>query len=192
LNQFAAEHNLTTLDRLKPAQKDARAYKQSLVRELKARDAKATRGLASRDASAHADIKELQLYQAKLMNPDFVFGRGEKHPDGHWSSKYDVSEVPLMQLLEHGTVRDDPMPARDSGSLRQGVFNPEVAATLAKYGWAPGANYGDTMHFDFIEGFNTSVPGGRGPENMKQTRYSPEGDPPAASAGPGHKDEVHK
>jgi len=126
------------------------------------------------------------------MNPDFVFGRGEKHPDGHWSSKYDVSEVPLMQLLEHGTVRDDPMPARDSGSLRQGVFNPEVAATLAKYGWAPGANYGDTMHFDFIEGFNTSVPGGRGPENKKQTRYSPEGDPPAASAGPGHKDEVHK
>jgi len=192
LNQFATEHNLTTLDRMKPAPKDARAYKQALVRELKARDAKATRGLASRDADAHADIKELQVYQAKLMNPDFVFGRGEKHPDGHWGSKYDVSEVPLMQLLEHGTVRDDPMPARETEGARQGVFNPEVAATLAKYGWAPGANYGDTMHFDFIEGFNKSVPGGRGPENMKRTRYSPEGDPAAASAGPGHKDEVKK
>ena len=192
LNQFATAHNLTTLEKMRSAPKDAKTYKQALVRELKARDVKATRGLSSRDADAHADIKELQFYRKKLIDPEFVFGRGEKHSDGHWGSKYDVSQVPLMQLLEHGTVRDDPMPDREASGARQGVYNGEVVATLAKYGWAPGANYGDTMHFDFIEGFNKAVPGGRGSENMKRTRYSPEGDLPTTASASGRKDEAKK
>jgi len=192
LNQFAADHNLTTLDHIRPAPKDAKTYKQSLVRELKARDVKTARGLSSRDADAHADIQALEFYREKLSDPKFVFGRGEKHSDGHWGSKYDVSQVPLMQLLEHGTVHDDPMPDRERSGARQGVYNGEVVATLAKYGWAPGANYGDTMHFDFIEGFNKAVPGGRSSENMKQTRYSPEGDLPTPASPSGSKDEARK
>ena len=88
-----------------------------------------------------------------------------------------------MQLLEHGTVRDDPMPEPAAGGARQGVYNAAVVTTLAKFGWAPGAAYGDTMHFDFVEGFNAQVPGGRSGPNMKRTRYSPEGDlPPPAPA----------
>lgn len=190
LNAFAEGHSLTTLDKMKRAPKDAKAYKQALASELKARNTKTSSALASHDADAHADIKELHFYQQKLGDPAFVFGRGEKHADGHWGSKYDVSSVPLMQLLEHGTVRDDPMPERETGGARQGVYNAEVVATLARYGFAPGANYGDTMHFDFIEGFNKAVPGGRSPQNMKRTRYSPEGDlPPPA---PAHKDESKK
>ena len=192
LNQFAADHNLTTLDHIRPAPKDAQTYKQSLVRELKARDAKTARGLSSRDVDAHADIQALEFYREKLSDPKFVFGRGEKHSDGHWGSRYDVSQVPLMQLLEHGTVHDDPMPDRERSGARQGVYNGEVVATLAKYGWAPGANYGDTMHFDFIEGFNKAVPGGRSSENMKQTRYSPEGDLPTPASPSGSKDEARK
>ncbi|TMQ04975.1 MAG: hypothetical protein E6J90_14260 [Deltaproteobacteria bacterium] len=192
LNQFAVEHNLTPLDKMKRAPKDAKAYKQALASELKGRDTKATKALASRDADAHSDIKELQFYQKKLMDPAFVFGRGEKQDDGHWASKYDVSQVPLMQLLEHGTVRDDPMPERETAGERKGVYNAEVVATLAKFGWAPGANFGDTMHFDFIEGYNKAVPGGRTPQNMKRTRYSPEGDLPPPTATSPHKDEPKK
>lgn len=188
LNQFAADHQLTTLDKMKRAPKDAKAYKQALVSELKTRDGKASKALGSRDADAHADIKELKFYQQKLMDPAFVFGRGEKHDDGHWGSKYDVSQVPLMQLLEHGTVRDDPMPERETSEARKGVYNAEVVATLARFGWAPGANFGDTMHFDFIEGYSKDVPGGRSPQNMKRTRYSPEGDLPPPAPASGHKD----
>jgi hypothetical protein len=192
LNQFAADHALTTLDKMKRAPKDAKAYKQALVSELKARDAKETKKIASHDSDAHADIKELQFYQKKLMDPAFVFGSGDKHADGHWGSTYDVSKVPLMQLLEHGTVRDDPMPEPDTSGPRKGVYNGEVVATLAKFGWAPGANYGDTMHFDFIEGFNKAVPGGRGAQNMKRTRYSPEGDMPPPAPAPDHKAQTEK
>lgn len=192
LNQFAVEHNLTPLDKMKRAPKDAKAYKQALASELKGRDTKGTKALASRDADAHTDIKELQFYQKKLMDPAFVFGRGEKQDDGHWASKYDVSQVPLMQLLEHGTVRDDPMPEREAAGPRKGVYNAEVVATLAKFGWAPGANFGDTMHFDFIEGYSKAVPGGRSAQNMKRTRYSPEGDLPPPTATSPHKDEPKK
>jgi len=183
LSQFATDHHLTTLDKMRPPPRDAQVYKAALVRELKLRNARATTSLGGRDADARADMRELQFYQQKLLDPAFVFGHGEKSDDGHWRSKYGVSEVALMQLLEHGTVRDDPMPEPAAGGARQGVYNAAVVTTLAKFGFAPGAAYGDTMHFDFVEGFNTQVPGGRSGPNMKRTRYSPEGDlPPPAPA----------
>lgn len=84
------------------------------------------------------------------------------------------------------------MPEPDTSGPRKGVYNGEVVATLAKFGFAPGANYGDTMHFDFIEGFNKAVPGGRGVQNMKRTRYSPDGDVPPPAPAAGHKDQIDK
>lgn len=51
-------------------------------------------------------------------------------------------------------------------------------ATLTKLGWSPGAASGDAMQFDFIEGDNKAVPGGRSAANMKRTRYGPECDLP--------------
>lgn len=65
------------------------------------------------------------------------------------------------------------------------AFNAELVVTLARFGWSLGATFGDTMHFDFIEGYSNVVPGGRSGANMKPTRYSPEGDyapPPARRA----------
>ena len=66
------------------------------------------------------------------------------------------------------------------------VYNTEVVATLTRFGWAPGATFGDSMHYDFIQGYNAAVPGGRSMKNMGP-RYSPEGDPvppPAKAAKP--------
>lgn len=148
---------------------------------MKTRDAATAKGLQGKDAAAHADIAALEFYPKKLSDPAFVFGKGVEQADGHFASKYDASKVPLMQLLEKGNVRDDAMPERSGAKDRKEVFNADLVATLAKYGFAPGANYGDTMHFDFIEGYNKAVPGGRSNENMKRTRYSPEGDLPEKS-----------
>lgn len=186
LDAFAAAHQLTPFAKQKKlAQHDGKAFQKSLMAELKSRDATATKTLAKKDGDAHADITALEWYRDRLTNPSFVFGKGvavawenndKSKAATHWESRYDASQVPLMQVLEHGTVRDDAMPARSPGDKKQQVFNGETIATLARYGWAPGAAFGDTMHFDFIEGYNKAVPGGRSGENMEQHRYSPEGD----------------
>jgi hypothetical protein len=67
------------------------------------------------------------------------------------------------------------MPTADTKGGRKGVFNVEVVATLARYGFAPGSTFGDTMHFDFIEGYSKTVPGGRSRANMKRDRLGPRG-----------------
>jgi hypothetical protein len=106
------------------------------------------------------EIVAVQALIHKLADPEKIFG-GVKQADGHWAAKRQSSGAPVMQYLEHGFIRNDDMPNRAAKGARKQVFNAEVAATLARYGWSPGATYGDTMHFDFIEGYAEAVPGGR-------------------------------
>lgn len=87
--------------------------------------------------------------------------------------KPEVVSVPVLQALERGVVENDPMPAR-VGPGRQEVFNRDLVLTLARYGFSPGATYGDTMHFDFIEGYET-IPGGRSAANMQKDTFGPKG-----------------
>lgn len=55
---------------------------------------------------------------------------------------------------------------------------------LARYGFNPGSKFGDTMHFDFIEGYNDLIVGGRkAAENMRMDRASPENGLPPSTAG---------
>lgn len=95
----------------------------------------------------------------------------------HWATKMQVTNAPIMQLVEHGFIRHDDMPARTGAKDMKQVFNAEVATTLARFGFSPGATYRDTMHFDFIEGYS-AAPGGRGQPNMDRTKYGPSGDIP--------------
>jgi hypothetical protein len=57
-----------------------------------------------------------------------------------------ATHAPLMQIIEHGFIRNDAMPAR-AGEDQKQVFNSSVAATLSRYGFAPGAAFRDVMHF---------------------------------------------
>ena len=184
LNDFAKANKLTEFDKQKKwNQKDAKTFKAALIAELKSRGKKVESEMASHEGDGIKDLTELKWYQSKLTDPAFVFGKGvavewsdKDHQHAtHWKSKYDASQIPLMQVLEHGTVRDDAMPESPAGGGKKKIYNGEVIATLARFGWSPGAAFGDTMHFDFIEGYNKAVPGGRSGENMKPTRYSPEG-----------------
>jgi hypothetical protein len=70
------------------------------------------------------------------------------------------------------------MPGRAAGKDRKQVFNAEVATTLARYGFSPGATFRDTMHFDYIDGY-AAAPGGRSQGNTNRTKYGPSGDLPA-------------
>jgi hypothetical protein len=121
------------------------------------------------------EIGVLNYAIKRLDDEQLVFGQGHKNADGTYSTQYKVSEVPLIQYLEHGNIRDDAMPVADSKGGRKGVFNADVVATLARYGFAPGSTFGDTMHFDFIEGYSKTVPGGRSQPNMRKNRYGPRG-----------------
>jgi len=107
----------------------------------------------------------------------------------HWQTKMEATHAPLMQIIEHGFLRNDAMPERAGADQKQ-VFNSAVAATLARYGFAPGAAFRDAMHFDYVAGYS-AVPGGRSQSNMSHTKYGPSGDIPAPASkasGPANKD----
>ena len=108
--------------------------------------------------------------------------RSDKNPTGKLGrTQMDVSESaieavanpPIMQFLERGFIRDD---AFEGGSQRRPkpTFNAEALSTLAKFGFSPGSKFGDTMHFDFIEGYSTLIDGGRSAANIRKDRASPE------------------
>jgi hypothetical protein len=137
------------------------------------------------------EIAALTKWRGRLLDPAFVFGKGEvvsggADEDKHWATVRQVTMVPLMQLIEFGFVRQDDLPARSSSGSKTQVFGVEVVTTLARFGFSPGATYGDTMHFDFIEGY-AHVPGGRSMSNMQMNKYGPTGDPATAAPRPARK-----
>lgn len=121
--------------------------------------------------------KEIRILDAaldKLQDPQQIFGSGAKQKDGTYESELRVTQLPLIQYIERGSIRDDAMPPTTE-RRRKGVFNAEVVAVLGRYGFAPGSTFGDTMHFDFIEGYTNVAPGGRSGANMQPKRYGPRG-----------------
>jgi hypothetical protein len=191
LSDFAKQHQL---QKPKPKQ-SAAGYKPGLQKELAAREKSRNPNDLLSGTYIDNEIAVLTATQRRIHDPKAVFGEGKVVPDPsqatpgaaatgsgpappkHWATKPDVVNVPVMQLIERGFVRHDDMPARSPGGARQEVFNVEVVTTLARFGFSPGATFGDTMHFDFIEGYS-AVPGGRSWVNIDKTRYGPSGDLP--------------
>ncbi len=60
----------------------------------------------------------------------------------------------VSQLLTDGFIRND------APEHVGATFNADTAVALARQGFAPGASYGDMMHFDYIQGFSEEVAGG--------------------------------
>jgi hypothetical protein len=134
------------------------------------------------------EIAALTKWRERLLDPAFVFGQGKVVPGEagqpkHWATVQQGEKVPLIQLIEHGFVRQDDLPTRSSSGSKTEVFGVEVVTTLARYGFSPGAAFGDTMHFDFIQGY-AAVPGGRSQDNMQPNKYGPTGDPAPATPRP--------
>jgi hypothetical protein len=122
---------------------------------------------------AKSRIGRLNHLKDRLLNDlDFAFGqrRKKEHMGGHARQTGDPS---VLQLLELGFIRDDPVPDPGTGKpkKRQVVFNREFFRVMIEHGFDPGAAWGavDTMHFDFVEGFGAikQSKGTFGPEGFR-------------------------
>lgn len=95
-----------------------------------------------------------------------------------------VGDPSVLQLLELGSTRNDPMPTsptttgagtgttggKAAPAKRTQVFNKEFMRVMMEFGFAPGAAWdaADTMHFDFVEGFGVFAnKGSYGPKGLK-------------------------
>lgn len=179
-DELAKRYQLVQRSAFDPKNKKYSTYEKQLRAEIADKKKKAQ---ANAKYANDAMVVRTKLME-KLADPNKVFGQGVKQPDGTWKTKPRFSEVAVMQLLENGFIRNDAMPPLDPKAGRTQVFNAKAAAMLARHGFAPGSSFGDTMHFDFIEGYSDAVAGGRHGDNMKKTRWSPEGDfiPPPSPA----------
>jgi len=128
------------------------------------------------------ELDVLKPAHDNFEDPARVFGtyHKDKKTQALVADDQKVSQVSLMQYLNHGFVRDD---GTDYASLKakgkQGaVFNEDVVATLMRHGFQSGSYFGDTMHFDFVESQTNLVPGGRNRINMSKDRASPENELP--------------
>lgn len=110
------------------------------IQQMKLEDANA------RDAGDKKTLDENAMLERGLSDPQKIFGR-EPGP---------VAQRPAVsQLLASGFIRND-----DAPDHKGATFNAETAVALAQQGFAPGASYGDMMHFDYIQGFDEEVVGG--------------------------------
>lgn len=145
-------------------------------------DMEKTRNDTTHDDAYNAkELATLQATHDNFSNPERVFGRDDPKKKG-LQPKDEVTNVPIMQYLEKGFIRDD---GTDYENAKKGaVFNEDVFATLVRYGFGPGSSFGDTMHFDFLESQANLVPGGRNTINMKANRASADKDLPDATPPP--------
>jgi hypothetical protein len=150
---------------------DLAAYKDMLLQHLKTLE------------SARNDQDEIDFLDGmthRLLNPSTAIGPLTRDGKGGWKQSKSVSAPSILQYAQQGFVANHAMPAASAGQGGQGggmqraVFNREVMVTLVRYGFSPGSTYGDTMHFDFIEGDN-AIPGQRKGKNMSSSQFGPKG-----------------
>jgi hypothetical protein len=123
----------------------------------------------ARDAAAEVWFREELI--KRLSDPDQVFGPGErKEKDGNvsYTASKSVADPTVMQYLERGFVRHDelnvPGDGVDDDTVKK-VFNGEFVQSMLLHGFYTGAAWSssvDTMHFDFLDGYDKIVgsPGG--------------------------------
>ncbi len=105
---------------------------------------------------------KVELIRRLTESPWQVFGieSMKDKATGRTRHKDKVSDVTVMQYLEHGFVRDDAMPDKDGakvgGKGAKGVFNGKFVRCMTQFGFNTLATWEgvDTMHFDFREGFS--------------------------------------
>jgi hypothetical protein len=95
-----------------------------------------------------------------------VFGPGErKEKDGNvtYTASKSVADPTVMQYLERGFVRHDelnvPGDGIDDDTVKK-VFNSEFIQAMLLHGFYTGAAWNssvDTMHFDFLDGYDKIV-----------------------------------
>lgn len=107
-----------------------------------------------------------QLIVRLTTDPTAVFGTSVKDTTGKRKRQDVVSKPSVMQYLERGFTRNDPMqPGGAGGKSKKGVFNAAFIKCMMMFGFDTLAAYSstDTMHFDYVKGFD-SIRGKSGDE----------------------------
>ena len=153
-----------------PARLRLSTYRDSLKEQLGAR-----RNADRTTIHEQHDVENVNDALArKLADPARVYG-GERQKDGSYATIPAVSNVPVLQLLEVGFANDSVAPSANASGLIA-THDVDTVTALARRGFSPGATFGDTMHFDYIQGYNEEVIGGRnnrstfGPNGVKTPR----------------------
>ena len=155
LGAFAQAHGLLDKDAFdaRKQPKLPRGKKPETYREVLQKQISGHRATEESAAMADHDTYSVNdALRAKLMNPDRVFGS---------SATATARDPSVMQLIEHGMILNQEMSGPDAAKDGSSVFNLDTVLTLARHGFAPGMAFGDSMHFDYIEGYNKAVDGGR-------------------------------
>ena len=114
-----------------------------------------------------------EIVQDLETDIDFVFGGNSG------AYKKTVVDPSIMQLLEDGFIRHDPVaPAGADGEAKKTgtrveTFNAEFTAIMMPFGYTPGGAWNssvDTMHYDYRPGYAKLTGGG-----MKSVKYGPKG-----------------
>lgn len=179
LGAFAAAHGFTSQSDFEaakasahgnPRKASAQTYRDSLKEQLDAR-----RNADRTTIHEQHDVENVNDALArKLADPARVYG-GERQKDGSYATIPAVSNVPVLQLLEVGFANDSVAPSANASGLIA-THDVDTVTALARRGFSPGATFGDTMHFDYIQGYNEEVIGGRnnrstfGPNGVKTPR----------------------
>jgi len=119
---------------------------------------------SARDAAGEVWFREELI--KRLSDPEQVFGAGERHEkDGQvtYTAGKAVADPSVMQYLERGFVRHDdlnvPGDGIDDNTVKK-VFNGEFIQSMLLHGFYTGAAWNsavDTMHFDFLDGYDKIV-----------------------------------
>ena len=101
----------------------------------------------------------------------FVFGGRT----GAYTKK--VADPSIMQLLETGFIRNDPVAPSTGAKPKRGgpkeTFNAEFTAIMMQFGFTPGGSWNssiDTMHYDYQPGYQKLTGGG-----MRSVKFGPKG-----------------
>ncbi|MBW3664467.1 MAG: YbgA family protein [Actinobacteria bacterium] len=111
------------------------------------------------------EVQKKQVHIAKLERPDygFIFGKVKLRRRGGertWQPQLQAGDPSVWQLLDKGFVRRDAEPGTGADRSELGLgMNRLFYEVMVEHGFDPGGAWDsmDTMHFDFVEGFDAVV-----------------------------------
>ena len=176
---YAKAHGMPDKSTFKKSQESQKSQKTPTYRDAIRAEITKQQESARKSSDYHrGEARRSAALIKRLKDPKAVFGQGKK-AKGTWTTAPRTEEVSVMQLMERGFVRNDDRdkvkPSTDPRNPTP-IWDTKAVEMMARHGWAPGSNFGDTMHFDYIQGYREAVQGGRSDRENQKEKWTPQDD----------------